>query len=109
MSKARKGWGKEVFERLFSQTVQQCLDVGLIDGQKLHVGSSLLRADASLNSVVQITLQKLDKEEAQEEDDEQPMGPVNENFQSRADPESTLVRHQADKSFPSYKNHRVNG
>lgn len=107
LSKARKRWGKEVFERLFSQTVQQCLDAGLIDGQKLHVDSSLVRADASLNSVVQITLQKLDKEEAQEGDDEEPKGPVNDNFQSRTDPESTLVRHQTGKSLPSYKNHRV--
>ena len=49
LSKARKRWGKEVFERLFSQTVRQCLGAGLIDGNKLHVDSSLVRADASLN------------------------------------------------------------
>ena len=107
LSKARKRWGKEVFDRLFSKTVQQCLDAGLVDGQKLHVDSSLVRADASLNSVVQITLKKLEEDTAQQEDDEEPNGPVNDNFQSRTDPESTLVRHQTGKSLPSYKNHRV--
>ena len=52
LSKARQRWGQEVFEQLFAQTVQQCLEAGLIDGEKPHVDSSLVRADASLNSVV---------------------------------------------------------
>src|SRR5450631_4277700 len=52
LSKARKRWGKEVFEDLFGRTVKQCLDAGLIDGSKLHADSSLVRADASLNCVV---------------------------------------------------------
>lgn len=102
LSKARKRWGRDVFERLFSRTVQQCLDAGLIDGSKLHVDSSLVRADASLNSVVRITLNKL--EEAGEEEGK---APVNDTFRSGTDPESTLVRHQTGKSLPSYKNHRV--
>src|SRR5437016_3538052 len=38
LSKARRRWGVEVFERLFSQSVQQCMDAGLIDGSKLHGG-----------------------------------------------------------------------
>ena len=63
LSKARKRWGKEVFEDLFSRTVKQCLDAGLIDGSKLHGDSSLVRADASLNCVVAVTMAKQEEQE----------------------------------------------
>ena len=49
LSKARRRWGGEVFERLFTLSIQQCFDAGLIDGSKIHTDSSLVRADASLN------------------------------------------------------------
>src|SRR5580658_6902017 len=35
LSKARKRWGKEVFERLFTRTVEQCVAAGLVGGEKL--------------------------------------------------------------------------
>ena len=56
LSKARRRWGGEVFARLFRQSVEQCLAAGLIEGSKLHTDSSLVRANASLNSVVALTL-----------------------------------------------------
>ena len=112
LSKARKRWGKEVFEDLFSRTVEQCFKAGLIDGSKLHVDSSLVRADASLNSVVSVTMAKLDeKEEEDDRDEGEPKGGgsggVNAKNKVRTDPDSTLVRHGSGKSLPSYKNHRV--
>src|SRR5258708_29932830 len=42
LSKARARWGKEVFERLFIRTVAQCVEAGIVDGQKLHVDTSLI-------------------------------------------------------------------
>jgi len=113
LSKARQRWGKEVFEQLFARTVQQCLEAGLIDGEKLHVDSSLVRADASLNSVVQVTVAKLEQgtEEQKEDKDggggDGGGGGTNEKFQSTSDPEATLVRHTTGKALPSYKNHRA--
>ncbi|NJK91971.1 MAG: transposase [Blastochloris sp.] len=114
LSKARKRWGSEVFVSLFTRTVEQCLKAGLIDGRKLHLDGSLVRADASLNSVVQITLGKLDKEQeapkssCSDEDQNPPKDkrPVNERFRVETDPEATLVRHGKGKSLPSYKVHR---
>ena len=50
LSKARKRWGKEVFEKLFVRTVGQCVEAGLGDGSKLHVDSSLIEADAARDS-----------------------------------------------------------
>lgn len=114
LSKARQRWGQEVFEQLFAKTVRQCLEAGLIDGEKLHVDSSLVRADASLNSVVRVTLAKLEEGAQEQQKEEDRGGPgggsgggTNEKFQSTTDPEATLVRHSAGKALPSYKNHRA--
>lgn len=122
LSKARQRWGKEVFERLFTRTVEQCWKAGLISGDKVHVDSSLVRADASLNSVIIVerTVAKLEQPEASREegspggDDQESPGPgkpaqstVNERHVVQTDPDATVVRHRIGKSLPSYKNHRA--
>jgi len=121
LSKARQRWGKEVFERLFARTVEQCWNAGLVGGDKVHVDSSLIRADASLNSVIVVerTVAKLEQqadvpgrqEGSDEDDDQKGCGPgkpaVNERHVVATDPDATLVRHRVGKSLPSYKNHRA--
>src|SRR5882762_8451627 len=52
LSKARARWGKEVFQGLFIRTVEQCVQAGLVGGDKLHVDASLVAAHASKDSVV---------------------------------------------------------
>src|SRR2546422_2396920 len=52
LSKARRRWGQEVFQRLFIRTVEQCVAAGLVSGDKLHVDASLIAANASKDSVV---------------------------------------------------------
>jgi hypothetical protein len=51
LSKARKRWGQEVFVAVFSRVVAQCARAGLVEGTKIHADSSLVAANASLNSV----------------------------------------------------------
>jgi transposase len=53
LSKARRRWGKEVFEKLFTRTLQQCVAAGLVDGRLLHIDSTTLKANASKNSVLE--------------------------------------------------------
>ena len=113
LSKARRRWGAEVFARLFRQSVAQCLEAGLIEGSKLHTDSSLVRANASLNSVVAVTLAKLD-EKAEEaptkregSDGGGAGGAVNQRHRVATDPDSALVRQSIGKSYPSYKSHRA--
>ena len=53
LSKARARWGAEVFEQLFVRTVQQCVQAGLVDGRLLHVDSTIVKANASKNSVLE--------------------------------------------------------
>ncbi len=52
LSKARKRWGGEVFEKLFVQTVGQCVRAGLVEGRLLHVDSTMVKANAAKGSVV---------------------------------------------------------
>jgi transposase len=116
LSKARERWGKEVFERLFARTVEQCWRAGLIAGDKVHVDASLIRADASLNCVVVVeqTVAKLaepppaeDESASVDESSPSPGGPVNQKHVVLTDPEATVVRHGSGKAVPSYKQHRV--
>lgn len=52
LSKARKRWGVEAFKSFFERVVWQCVEMGLVDGRKIFMDSSLIEADASNNSVV---------------------------------------------------------
>ncbi len=52
-SKARARWGDDVFQQLFARTVQQCVAAGLVDGRLLHLDSTIIKANASKNSVLQ--------------------------------------------------------
>jgi len=52
LSKARRRWGREVFQRLFVRTIEQCVAAGLVGGDKLHVDGSLIAASAAKDSVV---------------------------------------------------------
>jgi transposase len=61
LSKARKRWGQQVFVSFFSRVVAQCVRAGLVDGTKIHVDSSLIDANASLNSVRELDAATLDQ------------------------------------------------
>lgn len=119
LSKARKRWGPEVFEGLFTRIVQACMEAGLIDGKKIHVDGSLVDADASKGSVVkgapelvaalreayQAQAKKLDEPE-ETATGQKYHEPVNDRAMSTTDPDAALVRRNGD-SRPRYKHHRV--
>ena len=116
LSKARARWGKEVFESLFVRTVAQCVEAGLVDGQKLHVDASLIDADAAKESVIkgapaliaalkrayQATESKLEETSTPEN-----YQAVNDRMMSQSDPDAALVRQGSGDSRPRYKHHRV--
>ncbi|MCX5816771.1 MAG: transposase, partial [Proteobacteria bacterium] len=52
LSKARKRWGKGIFQHFFERIVVQCVNAGLVDGTKIFMDASLIDANASNNSVV---------------------------------------------------------
>jgi transposase len=113
LSKARARWGEEVFRDLFVRTVQQCVAAGLVEGKRLHIDSSLVRANASRDSIqpappelVAALRQAYEVEE--QKLDERPGKGVNATHVSSTDPDATLARGGgAPVSQLSYKQHRV--
>ena len=109
LSKARARWGREVFCQLFVRTVEQCVAAGLVDGRKLHLDSSLVRADASKDSVVKSSPELVAAlREAYSQQEQKLEQGVNAVHVSTTDPEATLARGGgSEQSQLSYKHHRV--
>ncbi len=111
LSKARKRWGKTIFDELFGRVVLQCIEAELVGSEKVHIDSSLIRADASLASVVKTLvgeeMEKLEELADKEEAPRPKHKPINTRYRSTTDPDSRVVRHDGGKSKPCFKNHRV--
>lgn len=117
LSKARKRWGGEVFKNLFERTVLQCAQAGLVDGSKIFVDSSLIDANASNNSVVDMQSLKsrlhknyLELERRLEESQESSEASrdykeANKRYISSTDPEAAIVRRGKPKL--TYQVHRA--
>jgi IS5 family transposase len=117
LSKARVRWGVEAFRRFFERIVWQCVEVGLVDGSKIFVDSSLVGANASNNSVIdtrslRVQLQESYKQlEARLEEKSEIMDAsrryVKENrrYISRTDPDASIVNRGKPKL--SYQVHRA--
>jgi transposase len=114
LSKARTRWGIAAFKRFFEHIVWQCVEVGLIDGTKLFLDSSLIDADASNNSVVDThSLKKYLKkgyrhlEARLDEEVAEKTTPANSRYISSTDPDASVTRHSSGKSKLRYKTHRA--
>lgn len=116
LSKARKRWGVEVFKGFFERIVWQCVEAGLVDGNKIFVDSSLVDANASNNSVIDtlsLRSQLNEKykqlesrlEERENADALKSYKKVNNRYISRTDPDAAIVTRGKPKL--SYQVHRV--
>jgi len=121
LSKARNRWGVEAFQRFFERIIWQCVEAGLVDGSKIFMDSSLVQADASNNSVVNINKEtlkihlvrsfnelesRLEEKENPEEDHEPKSGTANRNHISTTDPDASVTSQGAGKPKLQYKTHR---
>jgi transposase len=116
LSKARRRWGKDVFESFFVRTIMQCVQAGLVDGTKIHVDSSLVDANASKDSVIKSCPELIaalktayGAQESKLEDTSTPEGyeAVNDRMLSTTDPDAPVVRKSGDSARPRYHHHRV--
>lgn len=113
LSKARRRWGREVFERLFVQTVQQCVAAGLVDGHKIHLDSSLVDANAAKNSVLKsapaliVALKTAYGTQEQKLTEPPGVESVNATLLSTTDPDATVVRPGGGGPRLRYKHHRA--
>ncbi len=116
LSKARKRWGVDVFQRFFTQVVGQCVAAGLVDGKKLHVDASLIDANASKDSIIKGSpewiaalkrvYQATESKLADTTTPAKQVG-VNDKMVSRTDPDAGLVRMGGHESRPRYHHHRA--
>ena len=116
LSKARRRWGKDVFQRLFVRTIEQCVAAGLVAGDKLHVDGSLSAANASKDSAVRsspgwIAAYAAAGEAAEKKLSDPADRPcfraVNDTASSSTDPDAGLARKGGQGSHPAYHHHRV--
>src|SRR2546422_539506 len=116
LSKARRRWGQEVFQRLFIRTVEQCVAAGLVSGDKLHVDASLIAANASKDSVVKSSPELIAAYAAAYQAQEKKLNDpadrpcfqaVNDVIISTTDPDAGLVRKGGQGSHPAYHHHRA--
>lgn len=104
LSKARRKWGVEAFQRLFERVVTQCVEAGLVDASKIHLDSSLIDADAALKTVRKFSAEEIAAACAQttERLDEPKPG-----WRSTTDPQAAVIRQGNQASRPRYKTHRA--
>lgn len=116
LSKARKRWGPQAFERFFVRTVAQCVAAGLVDGRKIHVDASLNDANASCDSVLKgspelIAALKAVYHAVENKLEDTPTAGsdkvVNDCVLSRTDPDAAVVRKGPEPARPRYHHHRV--
>lgn len=108
LSKARARWGEESFKRFFSHVVMQCARAGLIEGATVFADASLIRANASKDSVIDRRLEQyVEKKYRQfgrrldEPVDERPLV-------STTDPQAAVVKKgKGHTAQPSYLEHRA--
>jgi len=51
LSKARRRWGVDLFSTFFGNILSQCVQAGLVDGEVVHIDSSLIGANAAVDSL----------------------------------------------------------
>ncbi len=111
LTRIRQRWGAERFKQIFQRIVKQCVDAGLVGGKTVHIDATLIRADVSWESLVEIHTDTVLEENTTE--DEPTGGPGRSRTRkprpqkrSTTDPDATLTT--SCKTFhmePSYKQH----
>jgi transposase len=131
LSKARARWGAKLFETFFQRVLEQCIQAGLIDGRQVFVDSSLIDANASIDSLFDkkkatAELQRrLDEPQSSMPNDDagarqaeskladEKLKPAEEDqggtasYRSSTDPDATGAKHRGDKMRPRYATHRM--
>jgi len=116
LSKARSRWGTAAFKQFFERIVWQCVAAGLVDGSKIFMDSSLIHADASKNSIINMNslksqlnphYQELEARLEELPEDYKGKGRLNRTHLSTTDPEASLVSQGKVRSQLCFKVHRA--
>jgi len=116
LSKARSRWGTAAFQHFFERIVWQCVAAGLVDGAKIFMDSSLIQADASNNSILNMNSLKsqlnrhyheLEARLEELPENYKGKGKLNRTHLSTTDPDASLVSKGKVRSQLSFKVHRA--
>jgi transposase len=129
LCKARRRFGPKIFREVFEYMVLRCQEAGLVGGETVFVDSSIIPANASLDSIVPVIriersvdeyYQQLEEEEEKEQGaytSESSSGinhivptsdgEVNRNFESCTDPDAGIVSRNGKGTQICYKDHRA--
>ena len=114
LSKARNRWGQDVFNEFFANILCQCIDAGLVDGEVIHLDSTMINANASKDKLqAQLRIisdnisQRLDEEisEQTNDDDHSEVLKPSDRRINPADPDARIGK-KYSKSTLGYKDHR---
>ncbi|MBU8921377.1 MAG: transposase [Bacteroidales bacterium] len=113
LTRIRQRWGVETFLKVFQNIVKQCGDAGLLSNEMVHVDSTMIEADASLDSVVKMYVEEVIKknDDDVDNDDSEPPSPANEpkkERRSKTDPDASFSRtNKRQQHKLGYKQHTV--
>jgi len=113
LTKIRQRWGAERFKRIFQRTVKACMDAGLVNGETVHIDSTLIRADVSWDSLTKEYADKVFKGNQAEDSDADSSDSLNSysrtgkpKRRSTTDPDATLTTSSHTfRMEPSFKQH----
>lgn len=95
ISRIKDRYGAKIFRSFFNKVVNICKSNGLVKGERIMVDSSLLEADASLDSMITNTEGSLNEKSKLS----------NETHTSITDPDSTLAMKKGSARGLRYKSH----
>lgn len=126
LSKARRRWGVELFEKMFTHVLERCTSAGLVGAHTVHADSTLLKASASKEGRVSRVLWRqlergLGPESAADADkggDDQPgkgegvpardtRPRLNDRLVSPADPDAATHTRRGVGTVLGYRDHRL--
>ena len=106
ISKARNRWGLEVFTDFFENILNQCVNADLVDGETIHIDSSMIDANASKDSLKCQFRKVSDNLYNELEDSVESVKPKLERRVSETDPDARLGK-KYGKTTLGYKDHRA--
>jgi hypothetical protein len=109
LTKIRQRWGPERFKKIFQKTVQMCIEAGLVNGETVHIDSTLIRADVSWESLTTEYADKTLKENRLEDDSNEHISRTGKpKKRSTTDLDATLTTSSRNSRMePSFKQHTV--
>ena len=107
LTKIRQRWGQQRFRMIFQKTVQMCIDAGLVNGETVHIDSTLIRADVSWESLTTEYADKAFRENSLEDENNNQVSRTGKpKKRSTTDPDATLTTSSHNSRMePSFKQH----